>query len=147
MTLFLFTFGKSYNLYKQIQYLKNMNIPGNLLYTKDHEWLRIDGDFGYVGITDFAQNELGDVVFVEIETLGETIQKEGVFGTIEAVKTVSDLFMPVGGEIIEVNPALEENPELVNKDPYGEGWMIKIRMTEASDFESLLSAEKYQQLL
>lgn len=124
-----------------------MNIPGNLLYTKDHEWLRIDGDFGYVGITDFAQNELGDIVFIEIETLGETLQKEEVFGTIEAVKTVSDMFMPVGGEILEINPALEETPEIVNKDPYGKGWMIKIRITDPTDFEILLSAEKYQELL
>lgn len=116
-----------------------MNIPGNLLYTKDHEWLRIDGDFGYVGITDFAQNELGDIVFIEIETLGETLQKEEVFGTIEAVKTVSDMFMPVGGEILEINPALEETPEIVNKDPYGKGWMIKIRITDPTDFEILLS--------
>ena len=124
-----------------------MNIPGNLLYTKDHEWLRIDGDFGYVGITDFAQNELGDIVFIEIETLGETLQKEEVVGTIEAVKTVSDMFMPVGGEILEINPALEETPEIVNKDPYGKGWMIKIRITDPTDFEILLSAEKYQELL
>ena len=124
-----------------------MNIPGNLLYTKDHEWLRIEGDFGYIGITDFAQNELGDIVFIEIETMGETLQKEEVFGTIEAVKTVSDMFMPVGGEIMEVNPALEETPEVVNKDPYGEGWMIKIRITDPSDFQMLLSAEKYQDLL
>jgi glycine cleavage system H protein len=124
-----------------------MNIPGNLLYTKDHEWLKIEGDFGYVGITDFAQNELGDVVFIEIETLGETLQKEEVFGTIEAVKTVSDMFMPVGGEILEINPALEETPEIVNKDPYGKGWMIKIRITDPTDFEILLSAEKYQELL
>jgi glycine cleavage system H protein len=124
-----------------------MNIPGNLLYTKDHEWLRIEGDFGYIGITDFAQNELGDIVFIEIETMGETLQKEEVFGTIEAVKTVSDMFMPVGGEILEVNPGLEETPEVVNKDPYGEGWMIKIRITDPSDFQMLLSAEKYQDLL
>lgn len=124
-----------------------MNIPGNLLYTKDHEWLRIEGDFGYVGITDFAQNELGDIVFIEIETLGETLQKEEVFGTIEAVKTVSDMFMPVGGEILEINPALEETPEIVNKDPYGKGWMIKIKITDPTDFEILLSAEKYQELL
>ncbi len=124
-----------------------MNIPGNLLYTKDHEWLRIEGDFGYIGITDFAQSELGDIVFIEIETIGETLQKEEVFGTIEAVKTVSDMFMPVGGEILEINPALEETPEVVNKDPYGEGWMVKIRIIDPTDFEMLLSAEKYQDLL
>jgi glycine cleavage system H protein len=124
-----------------------MNLPENLLYTKDHEWLRIEGDFGYVGVTDFAQGELGDVVFVEIETLGETLNKEDVFGTIEAVKTVSDMFMPVGGEVVEVNPALENTPEVVNKDPYGEGWMVKIKITDPSEPQSLLTAEKYQALL
>ncbi len=124
-----------------------MNLPENLLYTKDHEWLRIEGDFGYVGVTDFAQGELGDVVFVEVETLGETLNKEDVFGTIEAVKTVSDMFMPVGGEVLEVNPALEDSPAVVNKDPYGEGWMIKIKITDLSEAESLLTAEKYQALL
>ena len=124
-----------------------MNVPENLLYTKDHEWLRIEGDFGYVGVTDFAQGELGDIVFVEIETLGETLKKEDVFGTIEAVKTVSDMFMPVGGEVLEVNPALEDSPDVVNKDPYGEGWMIKIKITDPAEAESLLSAEKYQALL
>jgi glycine cleavage system H protein len=124
-----------------------MNIPADLLYTKDHEWLRIEGDTGYVGITDFAQGELGDVVFVEIETLGETLKKEEVFGTIEAVKTVSDMFMPVGGEILEINLAIEESPDVVNKDPYGKGWMIKIRMTDPSDSASLLSPEQYKALL
>lgn len=124
-----------------------MNLPANLFYTKDHEWLRVEGEFGYVGVTDFAQGELGDIVFLEIETLGETLKKEEVFGTIEAVKTVSDMFMPVGGEILEVNPAIVESPDLVNKDPYGEGWMIKIRITDPPEFESLLSAEKYQELL
>jgi len=124
-----------------------MNIPADLLYTRDHEWLRIEGDMGYVGITDFAQGELGDIVFIEIETLGETLQKEEVFGTIEAVKTVSDMFMPVGGEILEVNPSLEESPEVVNKDPYGNGWMIKIKITDPSEADSLLSAEKYKALL
>ncbi len=124
-----------------------MNIPADLLYTKDHEWLRIEGDMGYVGITDFAQGELGDIVFIEIETLGETLQKEDVFGTIEAVKTVSDMFMPVGGEILEVNPALEESPEVVNKDPYGNGWMVKIKITDQSEAGDLLSAEKYKALL
>lgn len=124
-----------------------MNVPANLFYTKDHEWLRIEGDFGYIGITDFAQGELGDIVFLEIETLGETLKKEEVFGTIEAVKTVSDMFMPVGGEILEVNPAIEESPDVVNKDPYGKGWMVKIRISDPKELEMLLSAEKYQELL
>ncbi len=124
-----------------------MNIPADLLYTKDHEWLRIEGDTGYVGITDFAQGELGDVVFVEIETLGETLKKEEVFGTIEAVKTVSDMFMPVSGEILEVNPVIEESPDVVNKDPYGKGWMIKIKISDPAEASTLLSAEKYKTLL
>jgi glycine cleavage system H protein len=124
-----------------------MNVPGNLLYTKDHEWLRVEGDVGYTGITDFAQGELGDIVFIEVETLGETLAKEEVFGTIEAVKTVSDMFMPVSGEIVEVNPALEESPDVVNKDPYGKGWMVKIRITKPSEVNDLLSAEKYKTLL
>ena len=124
-----------------------MNIPGNLLYTKDHEWIRAEGETGYVGITDFAQSELGDVVFVEIETAGETLKKEEVFGTIEAVKTVTDLFMPVGGEVLEVNPALEESPDVVNNDPYGKGWMIKIRITDPSEAGQLLTADKYKTLL
>jgi glycine cleavage system H protein len=124
-----------------------MNVPTDLLYTKDHEWFRVEGDFGFVGVTDFAQGELGDIVFLEIETLGETLKKEEVFGTIEAVKTVSDIFMPVGGEILEVNPALEESPDMVNKDPYGKGWMIKIKITDPSEAKTLLSAQKYQELL
>ena len=124
-----------------------MNIPADLLYTKDHEWLRVEGDMGYVGITDFAQGELGDVVFVEIETLGETLKKEEVFGTIEAVKTVSDMFMPVGGEILEVNTSIEESPDVVNKDPYGKGWMVKIKITDPAEVSTLLSAEKYKTLL
>lgn len=124
-----------------------MNVPANLLYTKDHEWLRIEGNTGYVGVTDFAQGELGDVVFIEIETVGETLGKEEVFGTIEAVKTVSDMFMPVGGEILEVNPALEETPDIVNKDPYGKGWMVKIKLSDPSQTGSLLSAEQYKALL
>jgi len=124
-----------------------MNVPANLFYTKDHEWLRVEGDFGYIGVTDFAQGELGDVVFLEIETLGETLKKEEVFGTIEAVKTVSDMFMPVGGEILEVNPAIEESPDVVNKDPYGKGWMVKIRISDPKELEMLLSAEKYKELL
>ena len=124
-----------------------MNVPADLRYTKDHEWLRIEGEFAFVGITDFAQGELGDIVFLEIETEGETLDKEEVFGTIEAVKTVSDVFMPVSGEILEFNPALADSPDLVNKDPYGEGWMIKIRISNPAELESLLSAEQYQELL
>lgn len=126
---------------------KDMNVPADLRYTKDHEWLRIEGEFAFVGITDFAQGELGDIVFLEIETEGETLDKEEVFGTVEAVKTVSDLFMPVSGEILEFNPALADSPDLVNKDPYGEGWMIKIRISNPAELESLLSAEQYQELL
>jgi glycine cleavage system H protein len=124
-----------------------MNIPLNLFYTKDHEWLRIEENIGYVGVTDFAQGELGDIVFIEIETVGETLKKEEVFGTIEAVKTVSDMFMPVSGEILEVNPALEESPDVVNKDPYGKGWMVKIKITNPSEVNDLLSPEKYKTLI
>jgi glycine cleavage system H protein len=124
-----------------------MNVPENLFYTKDHEWLKVEEGFGIVGVTDFAQGELGDVVFIEIETMGETLKKEEVFGTIEAVKTVSDMFMPVGGEIFEVNPALEESPDVVNKDPYGKGWMVKIKMSDPAEIKSLLSAESYKALL
>ena len=124
-----------------------MNIPVNLLYTKDHEWLRVEGNMGYIGVTDFAQGELGDIVFIEVETVGESLNKEEVFGTIEAVKTVSDLFMPVSGEILEVNPALEESPDVVNKDPYGKGWMVKIKISDPSQLNGLLSAEKYKDLL
>ncbi len=124
-----------------------MNIPDNLKYTKDHEWLRVEGNTGYIGVTDFAQGELGDVVFIEIETLGETLKREAVFGTIEAVKTVSDLFMPVSGEILEINPALEDSPDLVNKDPYGKGWMVKIKISDPAEIKELLTAEKYQALL
>lgn len=118
-----------------------MNIPSDLLYTKDHEWVKIDGDIATVGITDFAQGELGDIVYVEIETEGETIDSGEVFGTVEAVKTVSDLFMPLSGEVVEVNEALESNPEVVNSDPYGDGWMIKIKITDKGD--SLMSADDY----
>jgi glycine cleavage system H protein len=124
-----------------------MNVPENLLYTKDHEWLRVEGEMGYIGVTDFAQGELGDIVFVEIETLGETLAKEEVFGTIEAVKTVSDMFMPVSGEIVEMNPELDASPDVVNKDPYGKGWMVKIRITKPAEVHDLLSAEKYKTLL
>ena len=124
-----------------------MNVPGDLKYTKDHEWIRIDGNTAYVGVTDFAQGELGDIVFIEIETEGETLIKEEVFGTIEAVKTVSDMFMPVSGEILEVNPALEESPDVVNKDPYGKGWMVKIKLSNPSEVNELLSADNYMALL
>jgi glycine cleavage system H protein len=124
-----------------------MNVPEDLLYTKDHEWIRMDGDMGYVGVTDFAQGELGDIVFIEIETEGETLKKEEVFGTIEAVKTVSDMFMPVSGEIIEVNSVLADNPDVVNKDPYGEGWMVKIRITNPKEAKELLSPDQYKSLL
>jgi glycine cleavage system H protein len=124
-----------------------MNVPVNLLYTKDHEWLRLEGETGYVGITDFAQGELGDIVFVEIETVGETLKREEVFGTIEAVKTVSDMFMPVSGEILEMNAAIEETPEVVNKDPYGKGWMVKIKITNSSEVKDMLTPEKYKALI
>jgi glycine cleavage system H protein len=120
-----------------------MNIPGNLHYTKDHEWLRVEGNEAYVGITDFAQGQLGDIVYVEVETVGETIEKEKSFGTIEAVKTVSDMFMPVSGEILELNPAIESTPEILNKDPYGDGWIIKIRVTNADEIKDLMTAEQY----
>jgi len=124
-----------------------MNVPENLLYTKDHEWFRGEGDIAFIGITDFAQGELGDVVFIEIETLGETLNKEEVFGTIEAVKTVSDMFMPVSGEVIEVNPALEDTPDVVNKDPYGKGWIVKIKISNPEEVNELLTADKYKSLL
>ena len=124
-----------------------MNIPSNLKYSKDHEWVRVEGDMAYIGITDFAQSELGEIVIVDITTDGETLAREAVFGSIEAVKTVSDLFMPVGGEVSEVNPKLEDNPELVNSDPYGEGWMIKVKMTNPSEVGSLLDAEAYKALI
>jgi len=124
-----------------------MNVPVDLLYTKDHEWIRIEGDFAYIGVTDFAQGELGDIVFIEIETVGETLKKEEVFGTIEAVKTVSDMFMPVSGEILEMNPALEDSPDVINKDPYGKGWMVKIRINNPSEISDLLTAEKYTAML
>ena len=124
-----------------------MNIPQNLKYTKDHEWIRVEGNEAYVGVTDYAQGELGDIVFIEIETLGEKLAKEEVFGTVEAVKTVSDMFMPVGGEVLEVNPKLEESPEVVNKDPYGDGWFIKIAIENAAQLNELLDAAAYKKLL
>jgi len=124
-----------------------MNIPENLKYTKDHEWIRVEGDEAYVGITDYAQGELGDIVFLEIETEGEELAKEEVFGTIEAVKTVSDMFMPIGGEVVEVNEKLEDTPEVVNKDPYGDGWLIKIKISDKSELDELLDAATYKNLL
>ena len=124
-----------------------MNFPENLKYTNEHEWIRIDGDAAYVGITDYAQEQLGDIVFVDVPTVGETLEAGEVFGTIEVVKTVSDLFLPVGGEVLEVNPALEEHPELVNQDPYGEGWLVRIRPTEIGELDDLLDAESYKQII
>ena len=124
-----------------------MNIPANLKYTKDHEWVLINGDEATIGITEFAQSELGDIVFVEIETIGETMEKETVFGSIEAVKTVSDLFMPLSGEIISLNEDLENNPELVNTDPYGKGWMIKVKYTDLDEISELLDNKSYEALV
>ena len=124
-----------------------MNIPANLKYTKDHEWVSIDGDVATVGITDFAQKELGDIVYVEVETLDQTLEKDEVFGTVEAVKTVSDLFLPLSGEIIEFNEDLESNPESVNSDPYGAGWMIKVKVSDVSQFDELLDSEAYAALI
>lgn len=124
-----------------------MNFPDNLRYTKDHEWIRLEGDEAIVGITDFAQHELGDIVYVEIETVGQQLKAGDVFGTVEAVKTVSDLFLPIDGTVTEVNPNLNSNPELVNSDPYGEGWMAKVKLSNVADFESLMNAEAYQKLV
>mgnify|MGYP001037783010 CR=1 FL=1 len=124
-----------------------MNTPENLKYTKDHEWVSIDGDIATVGITDFAQSELGDIVYVEVETLDETLEAEDVFGTVEAVKTVSDLFLPLSGEIVEFNESLEDEPEQVNNDPYHKGWMIKVKISDTSQIDNLLSAEAYKSLI
>ena len=124
-----------------------MNIPTNLKYTKDHEWISLEGDVATVGITHFAQKELGDIVYVEVETLDQTLEKDEVFGTVEAVKTVSDLFLPLAGEIVEFNDALESTPESVNADPYGAGWMIKIKISNVADYDSLLSSEAYKELI
>lgn len=124
-----------------------MNTPSELKYTKDHEWIKIDGNTATIGITDFAQSELGDIVYVEVETLGETLSKEEVFGTVEAVKTVSDLYMPVSGKVEAINEKLEDNPELVNSDPYGDGWMIKVLIEDSSEINQLLSAEAYEALV
>jgi len=124
-----------------------MNIPNHLKYTKDHEWINIEGDVALVGITDFAQKELGDIVYVEVETIDQTLGKDEVFGTVEAVKTVSDLFLPLSGEIIEFNESLDTNPELVNSDPYGDGWMIKLKISDISETEKLLSDQEYKNLI
>ena len=124
-----------------------MNFPADLKYTKDHEWIRVEGDVAYVGITDFAQSALGEIVYVDITTEGETVEKEEVFGTIEAVKTVSDLFMPATGEVLEVNPELEDAPELVNEDAYGKGWLIKVTVADPAQLDELLSADEYQKLI
>ena len=124
-----------------------MNIPSQLKYTKDHEWISLEGDIATVGITDFAQRELGDIVYVEVETIGETLNADEVFGTVEAVKTVSDLFLPVSGEIIEFNESLEDTPEEVNLDPYSKGWMIKMKVSNIDDFSALLNAEQYKELI
>jgi len=124
-----------------------MNVPAELKYTKDHEWIKVDGDTVTIGITDFAQGELGDIVYVEVETEGEALAREEVFGTVEAVKTVSDLFMPVSGEVTEFNEAIESAPESVNNDPYGDGWMIKVQLSDVSELDDLLSADEYKELI
>lgn len=124
-----------------------MNVPLHLKYTQDHEWIRTEGDFAFVGVTDYAQSNLGDIVFLEIETVGETLAKGDAFGNIEAVKAVEELYMPVSGEVLEINPALETSPEVVNKDPYGEGWMVKIRLTDSDELSTLLDAAAYSKLV
>ncbi len=124
-----------------------MNIPDNLRYTKEHEWISLDGDTATIGITDFAQKELGDIVYVEVETLHQTLEKDEIFGTVEAVKTVSDLFLPLAGEVIEFNEDLEKTPETVNADPYGKGWMIKVKVSDIADYDQLLSADAYKELV
>jgi glycine cleavage system H protein len=124
-----------------------MNFPAELKYTKDHEWIRLEGDVAYIGITEFAQRELGDIVYIDINSLGNEVSKDAVFGTVEAVKTVSDLFMPVTGTVTEINPLLDSQPELVNSDPYGDGWMVKITPANAADINSLVSAEEYSALV
>jgi len=124
-----------------------MNFPSELKYTKNHEWLRIEGDQAYIGITDFAQKELGDIVFIEVETVGESLNQQDVFGTIEAVKTVSDMYMPVSGEVLEFNPDLESSPEIINSDPYGKGWVIKIKLTNSDEIKELLDAKAYTELI
>jgi glycine cleavage system H protein len=124
-----------------------MNFPAELKYTKDHEWVRLEGNVAFIGITDFAQRELGDIVYIDVNTVGKDVAQEEVFGTVEAVKTVSDLYMPIAGEVIEINTLLDANPELVNSDPYGDGWMVKVNVSNAADVAGLLSAEDYQALV
>ena len=124
-----------------------MSYPNDLKYTKDHEWIRVEGNVAFVGITHFAQSELGDIVFIDVDTEGESLEKEEVFGSVEAVKTVSDLFMPINGEVLEFNEKLEDNPELINSDPYGEGWIIKVSLNDESDMEDLLSSDDYKELV
>ena len=124
-----------------------MNVPSNLKYSNDHEWCRVEGEYAYVGITDFAQSQLGDIVFVDVNTVGETIQAGEAFGTIEAVKTVSDAMLPVGGEVVEFNDAVDADPSIVNKDPYGEGWMVKVKMSDPSEYDALLTPEAYTELI
>ena len=124
-----------------------MKIPEDLKYTKDHEWLRVDGDLAVIGITDFAQSELGDIVYVDVDTLDQDLDKEDVFGSVEAVKTVSDLFLPITGQVVEFNESLEEQPELVNQDPYGQGWIVKVKFSDTSELEQLLSSESYKELI
>ena len=124
-----------------------MNVPQDLKFTQDHEWIRTEGDFAFVGVTDYAQSNLGDIVFLEIETVGETLAKGEAFGNIEAVKAVEELYMPVSGEVLEINPALETSPEVVNKDPYGEGWMVKIKLTDPDELAALLDADAYVKLI
>ena len=124
-----------------------MNFPKELKYTRDHEWVRVEGSTAWIGITDFAQGELGDIVYIDIDTIGQTVEKEHVFGTVEAVKTVSDLFMPITGEILELNANLEKHPELVNKDPYGDGWMVKVKIADAEQVSALLTADAYRELV
>lgn len=136
-----------FNFVRLYKKLTRMNIPSDLKYTKDHEWVRIEGDVAVVGITDFAQSQLGDIVFVDVATVGETVAQHEVFGTVEAVKTVSDLFCPVGGKVVEFNDALDDAPDAVNSDPYGEGWIIKVAMSDPAQIEGLLSAEQYKNLI
>ena len=128
-------------------FFTTMNIPANLKYSNDHEWCRVEGEYAYVGITDFAQSQLGDIVFVDVPTVGETLAAGEVFGSIEAVKTVSDAFIPVGGEVVEFNDAVDADPALVNSDPYGEGWMIKVKMSDPADYDALLTPEAYAELI
>lgn len=141
--------GGFYNFVKIINHIKlqDMNIPVDLKYTKDHEWIRLEGDTAYVGVTDYAQGELGDIVFIEVETVGETLEEGETFGSIEAVKTVSDLFMPVAAEVLEFNEALNGTPELINKDPYGDGWIVKIKPEDITSLHNLLDAEAYKELV